>query len=182
MKQDWSPEELAQHWTLDPAERALLANKTGPTRLAFAVLLKTFGLDGRFPRRREDVPPSCVAFVARQVDAQAQTDHEADWSGRTLRYHKAQIRAHHGFRKCGVIDGEHLIAWLAERITYPDPASEVLRQLALSRLRELHLEPPTPERLGHLLRSAVVTFEGRRSPPRSAPGCHPPPVRRWTRW
>ena len=48
MKQDWHPEELAQHWTLSPDERELLGNKTGATRLSFAVLLKTFQFDGRF--------------------------------------------------------------------------------------------------------------------------------------
>ena len=52
MKQSWHPDELAHHWTLSGDERALLANKTGATRLAFAVLLKTFQFDGRFPERR----------------------------------------------------------------------------------------------------------------------------------
>lgn len=159
MKQDWHPDELAQHWTLDPGERALLANKTGTTRLAFAVLLKAFALDGRFPRRGEDVPLSCVAFVAHQVELPPEVYLGADWSERTLRYHKAQIRAHFGFRGCSVVDGEQLVAWLGKRVTHLDPASEGLRQLAFARLRELHLEPPTPERLSRLLRSAVATFE-----------------------
>lgn len=161
VRQDWSPDELAQHWTLDPSERALLANKTGATQLAFAVLLKAFALDGRFPRRGEDVPPSCVAFVAHQVGVAPQVYPGADRSERTLRYHKAQIRAHFGFRECGVADGEALISWLAEQVTHLDSASEGLRQLAFARLRELHLEPPTPERLTRLLRSAVATFEER---------------------
>ena len=50
MKQFWHPDELAHHWTLSGEERALLANKTGATRLAFAILLKAFQYDGRFPR------------------------------------------------------------------------------------------------------------------------------------
>ena len=37
MKRLWTAEELAEHWTLDPDELALLANKTGHTRLGFAV-------------------------------------------------------------------------------------------------------------------------------------------------
>ena len=40
MKQDWHPDELAQHWTLSPDECELVGNKTGATRLSFAVLLK----------------------------------------------------------------------------------------------------------------------------------------------
>ena len=42
MKPEWHPDELAQHWTLSSDERALLSNKTGATRLRFAVLLKVF--------------------------------------------------------------------------------------------------------------------------------------------
>ena len=49
MKQFWHPDDLAQHWTLSGDEHALLANKTGATHLAFAVLLKAFQSDERFP-------------------------------------------------------------------------------------------------------------------------------------
>jgi hypothetical protein len=42
MKRDWSADELAEHWTLLPSEQALLSNKSGATRLGFAVLLKFF--------------------------------------------------------------------------------------------------------------------------------------------
>jgi hypothetical protein len=51
MKQDWHPDELIQHWTLSDEEYLLLGQKTGATRLAFAVLLKAFQYEGRFPMR-----------------------------------------------------------------------------------------------------------------------------------
>ena len=54
-------------WTLLAADRALLGNKNGATRLGFAVLLKQFQADGRFPRRAEDVPMAAVEAVAAQV-------------------------------------------------------------------------------------------------------------------
>jgi hypothetical protein len=37
MKREWTDLEFAD-WTLLPSEAALLANKTGPTRLGFAIL------------------------------------------------------------------------------------------------------------------------------------------------
>src|SRR5258707_10716032 len=46
MKQDWHPDELAQHWTLSAEERELLNTKTSATRLSFAILLKAFRFDG----------------------------------------------------------------------------------------------------------------------------------------
>jgi hypothetical protein len=40
-------------WTLHATDRALIGNKTGATRLGFAVLLKLFAAEGRFPRCAE---------------------------------------------------------------------------------------------------------------------------------
>ena len=67
MKQDWHPEELALHWTLSESELELLGTKTGATRLSFAILLKAFQFDGRFPDRREDVAGGIVAHLASQT-------------------------------------------------------------------------------------------------------------------
>src|SRR5271156_2596667 len=63
MRREWELEELIACWTLDEEEFALLANKSGATRLGFAVLLKYFEQEARFPRR-EDVPRAAVDFVA----------------------------------------------------------------------------------------------------------------------
>ncbi len=71
MKRDWQADELAEQWTLLPVERELLANKCGATRLGFAVLLKFFQCEARFPQSRQEVPLSVVAFLAKQVDVPA---------------------------------------------------------------------------------------------------------------
>ena len=42
MRQDWEPEDLLAAWTLVEDDWRLVANKTGATRLGFAVLLKFF--------------------------------------------------------------------------------------------------------------------------------------------
>ena len=54
-------------WTLLPSEAALLANKTGPTRLGFAVLLKYFQYAARFPLSMQEVPTTAIAYIAGQV-------------------------------------------------------------------------------------------------------------------
>lgn len=48
--------DAGDRWTLHATDRALLGNKTGTTRLGFAVLLRLFESEGRFPRRAADVP------------------------------------------------------------------------------------------------------------------------------
>ena len=49
MKHDSRADEPAEQWTLLPGERELSANKSGTTRLGFAVLLKFFRCGARFP-------------------------------------------------------------------------------------------------------------------------------------
>ncbi len=52
MRREWEPEDLVACWTLIQADRELIANKSGATRLGFALLLKYFELEGRFPPSR----------------------------------------------------------------------------------------------------------------------------------
>ena len=60
MVTDWDGDDVDDRWTLRASDRALLGNKTGATRLGFAVLLKVFQSDGRFPYRLEEVPVVAV--------------------------------------------------------------------------------------------------------------------------
>src|SRR3954468_1727952 len=66
-------------WALHAADRALLGNKSGATRLGFAVLLKLFQSEGRFPRRPEDVPIAAVEAIAPQVGVTAAAWRGYDW-------------------------------------------------------------------------------------------------------
>jgi Domain of unknown function (DUF4158) len=87
MKREWTDLELAEHWTLLPVEAALLANKTGPTRLGFAVLLKFFQYAGRFPLSIQELPTVAVASIAVQVGFPAEEFSRYDWQGRAVKYH-----------------------------------------------------------------------------------------------
>jgi hypothetical protein len=56
MERVWEPEQLIACWTLDEADWQLLVNKTGATRLGFALMLKFFDLEGRFPTSAGELP------------------------------------------------------------------------------------------------------------------------------
>jgi hypothetical protein len=56
-----------EHWTLDVEDRALLGNKTWATRLGFAVLLKFFRREGRFPQHKNEVPALLIPYLETQV-------------------------------------------------------------------------------------------------------------------
>src|ERR1700756_1241699 len=92
MKHDWNADELLEHWTLLPGENRLLANKSGATRLGFAILLKFFQHAGRFPRQCQDVPGVVVGYIASQINVAPPEWADFDWEGRAIKYHRAQIR------------------------------------------------------------------------------------------
>ena len=83
MRREWKPEELIACWTLLEEDRQLLANKSGATRLGFALLLKYFELEGRFPRTAVEVPKAAVDYVAQQVKVPPEAFGDYRWSGRT---------------------------------------------------------------------------------------------------
>jgi len=56
MRREWATDDLIAWWTLVDADGDLIANKTGATRLGFALMLKFFELDARFPRIRVRYP------------------------------------------------------------------------------------------------------------------------------
>ena len=159
MKQDWTQDELIEHWTLAPGELVLLMNKSGTGRLGFAALLKFFQLEGRFAASPGEIAEPAVEYLARQVKVASLSWADYDWQGRTIKYHRAEIRALLGFREVTSEDSEAAMAWLREHVLTRERNPERIREVALGRFRELRLEPPTAEQLGRLLSSALRTFE-----------------------
>jgi hypothetical protein len=92
MRREWEPEDLIACWTLVEADWLLVANKSGPTRLGFALVLKFFELEGRFPRQAGDLPAAAVEYVAGQVKVRPCAFSQYDFSSRTAKYHRVQIR------------------------------------------------------------------------------------------
>jgi len=159
MKRQWEPEELIEQWAFLPMDQMLLANKTGPTRLGFAVLLLFFHHEGRFPQQRHEVPRPVVRHIAAQVGVAYEDYLQYDWSGRSIKYHRAQIRDALGFREATVQDADDLAAWLCEQVVASEPQTEAVAAAAYGRLRSLKVEPPTTERMGRIVRSAIHTYE-----------------------
>jgi len=159
MKRLWKLEELMEHFTLLPDERALLANKSGSNRLGFAVLLKFFQMEARFPLSKQEVAKPVVTFIAKQVEVAAKQYREYEWLGSTFVYHRAQVRAFFGFREATVQDAQDLTEWLGQKLKSFDQQETHLQEAVYQRLRSLKIEPPTKERLERIIRSAVRTSE-----------------------
>ena len=159
MKRQWEHEELIEHWILGPWDLAQVGNKTGATRLGFAVLLKFFQREGRFPFFKHEIPGVVISFVATQVDVAPEAYLQYTWAGRTIEYHRALIRKALGFKELTQEDAEQMQQWLIAEVIPQEYQEESLREQAYQWFQRQHLEAPTPDRLTRLIRSALHTFE-----------------------
>ncbi|MGI5490998.1 DUF4158 domain-containing protein [Microtetraspora malaysiensis] len=64
------------------------ANKSGPTRLGFALTLKFFEQEGRFPEFTEEVPQAAVEYLADLVKVPPAEFTKYSFTGRTAEYHR----------------------------------------------------------------------------------------------
>lgn len=142
LRQEWEPEDVVACWTLLEADWRLVGNKRGATRLGFALLSKFFEQEARFPRHAGEVPQEAVEYVASQVGVDPGEFSSYDFSGRTIIYHRAQIREAFGFREATRADEDRLSRWLAEEVCPVELDDERVREALLARCRAEKIEPP----------------------------------------
>jgi len=159
MKQFWKMDELAEQWTLQRDELVLLDKKSRTHRLGIAILLKFFQIEGRFPRYQFEMPDEVIQFVAQQVNVPVSKYQSYVWKGRAIKYHRAEIRQFLGVREATVDDSQQIIRWLCDHSLTQTRQIEHLKMHAYQQFRELGIEPPTPERVERLVRSALRTNE-----------------------
>lgn len=155
MQHVWSDDELTVHWSFTPDELALVPHGSDANRLEFAVQLKFVDLEGRFPRTPREIPLAALGFVAEQLGLSPVVLQQYAWRGRTRKQHRAAIRTFVGFRTFTAADVSTLDTWLRQAILPSEQNPHHLVDLALDWCREHRLEPPTPQRLERLIRSAL---------------------------
>jgi len=67
MKQRWNQDELRAMFTLTPSEHQSVTGLMDHSSIGFAVLLKLFQLNKRFPQGPGEVPREIVRFIAKQL-------------------------------------------------------------------------------------------------------------------
>ena len=161
MNRDWSPELLAQQFTLTRPERTFLEFKGEVGALSLAALLKTFQVQGEFPDQPQAVPAAVISFLAQQLAVSPALWAEVDWSTRTARRYRDEVADFCGFQAFRAPDETALIAHLTPLVADLNPDSELLKQRGRDFLRGQRLVPPTAERFGRCLRTAVGAQEER---------------------
>jgi TnpA family transposase len=155
MARDLGLDEVVDHFTLVGDEVDQLRNKAGATRLGFALALKFILWRGRFPRGRHELADDAVAHVARQLGVAAGEFGSYDMAGRTAQRHRTEIRRYTGFRECSVADAEKLAFWLARHVAESERREDRVREDLLARCRGELIEPPSPDRVTEIVRSAL---------------------------
>ncbi|MEU4955259.1 Tn3 family transposase [Streptomyces lavendulae] len=161
MRQEWEPEDLIEVWTLLEEDQERLRNKSGANRLGFALLLKFFEVEARFPEDAGEIPEPAVSYVAQQVKVPAEEWAGYDWQGRAIKRHRVEIRGAFGFRECTEEDQAQLAEWLAAELCGVELNRDRLAEAVVVRCRGDRMEPPTPGRIARLVGSAVTAFEER---------------------
>ncbi len=162
MKQQWTAQELIDHWTFTQEEIALVQNigQTDYNRLGYGLLLKYFQREGKFPQRKQDIPAVIVGHIAQQLHIQETAFDFYKWTGRTMMRHRVHIRQFLGIRIGTVADATKITAWLStQALLGEDRQFDRLREVVYERYRDLKIEPPESKSIDRLIRSAVRTAD-----------------------
>jgi TnpA family transposase len=161
MKRNWELDELIEHFTFLPNELSLIGNKSGETRLGFAVMFKYFQHEACFPCSKSEIPKAVIDYISRQTKVENALFEKYDVGSRTFFNHKAQIREFFRFREPTAKDADDIAEWLENRVLYNNLDLDCIKAEVYKHFRELHIEPPTDERIDRLSRTAISSFENR---------------------
>lgn len=159
MKRNWELDEIIDHFTFLSNELSLIGNKTGETRLGFAVMFKFFQYEAKFPNHKNEIPKTVLNYIAKQIGISSEFFENYDIGSRTYYNHKAQIREFFNFREVTNDDMLEMTEWLSKQVFYNDADLETLKEKAYKRFRKLRIEPPTPDRLDRITRSSLHSYE-----------------------
>lgn len=155
MGRDLGLDGVVDLFTLSGDEAGWLRNKTGATRLGFAVQLKFLTWRGRFPRMRLELPPDAVEHVAKQVGVAASELGFYDFTSRAAKRHRSELRDLTGWHECTRTDLVKLVSHLMDVIWHDERREEQVRAELLRQMRADLIEPPTAAQVNTIIRSAL---------------------------
>ncbi|MFJ9033498.1 DUF4158 domain-containing protein [Streptomyces sp. NPDC102274] len=152
---------VVDHFTLSGDEAGWLRNKTGATRLGFAVQLKFLTWHGQFPKMRLELPPDAVEHVAKQVGVAASELGFYDFTSRVAKRHRSELRDLTGWHECSKTDLVKLVSHLVDVIWHNERREEQVRAEPLRQMRVDLIEPPTAAQIATIIRSALHQSDDR---------------------
>ena len=146
--------------TLDTEEIKLVhANNTDKNRLIFAVMLKFFQANGRYPTKKDTIEPILLYSLAKQLNTSYTLFEFTYLETRTAKRFRSKIREFLGFRTALFSDAEILITWLLEQAEKEPHTLPQYREKANQFFITNKLEPFAPKKTDRYIRAAIHRFE-----------------------
>jgi hypothetical protein len=155
MKKHWQLDELIDHFTLIEPEKQLVESKYSNTQLGFAVLMKCFQHEARFPAKPSDVPKAVINFISKQLKIPSDMFVQYSWSSRTIKNHRNEIRKLYGFREGTLQDEKDITHRLQEKVWDYAGEFEPLKETVYAEYRRRKIEPPTDNQIERMVKSAL---------------------------
>ncbi|MEC1158923.1 MULTISPECIES: Tn3 family transposase [Bacillaceae] len=159
MKKQWELDELIGHFTLIEPEKKLIESKYVNSQLGFAVIMKFFQHEARFPAKSSDIPKVIIDFIAKQLKVHPAMFDLYSWSSRTLTNHRNEIRKLYGFREVTIQDEKEITTWLQGKVLDYAHEFEPLKETVYSEFRRKKIEPLTDDQIERVVKSAVWNQE-----------------------
>ena len=146
-------------WALALSDEPIITAKSRTNQLPFAVLLAFFRAHGRFARPQEEIAPEAVAEMAWRIGMTSAKTLAV--SERTLKRHRAEIRAILGFREATVADATALTTWLRDHAVATSRDLAHLKSALEQRCRDIKIEPPGEDRIERIVRASLHAHDER---------------------
>ena len=145
---------------LDTEELILIHSKFSvENHLAFAVMLKFFQLEGRYPTQADTISPAMISSLAAQLDGNSINFDHYNWKSRTAKRFRQEIRTLFDYKEASATDSEQFIQWMIEKILPMVPTLLQCREYGSQFFRELRIEPFSQKKVNRYIRSAIYRFE-----------------------
>ena len=135
------------------------AKNTDKNRLGFAVQLKYFQLEDRYPKHIKYIDPLMINCIANQLGVSSSCIDNFDWEGRSTKRFRQEVRNLLGYKEAGFSDIDKLKAWFIKEI-FPNGVKRAQQiEYAYAYFRHERIEPFTSKELERHIYSAHKIFE-----------------------
>jgi Tn3 transposase DDE domain/Domain of unknown function (DUF4158) len=145
---------LDDDWLITDDDRTHLEDRSAIGRLGFALCLLFFRRNGYFPKRHTDIPEEALFRVASDLGVSEDLFSGYDFSNRSAKLHRTEIREILGFRQATNADAVRAETWLAPK-TLSDASRSDLESLLDQWFLEQKIELPTASRRKNIITNAI---------------------------
>jgi TnpA family transposase len=157
MKQYWTKIELANSWSLSQGEICYLEKKDN--KLAYALKMRYFDLQGCLPKKVEDIPLAAIDYVASQLSIAPSKVKDYDWPSRIAQVHNTEIREYYGFKKLEQADLSSIKEFIETNLLVQGLSIGQINDEVYKFLKKVKIEPSSDNELSRYISNICTQYE-----------------------